>query len=90
MADDEKVFDNSWEAVWKRELNEISDKLKNTEKYSSSEIAHLQARKKELEETIEKHKSKKKDLTGGFAKGQQNIQNMQNMQMAQMMAGQEM
>lgn len=87
MADDEKIFDNSWEAVWKRELNEIVDKLKRTEMYSSSEIARMQARKKLLEETIQKHKIKKKDA---FAAGKQNLVNRNNMQMAQMMTGQEM
>lgn len=84
MSDDAKVFDNSWEAVWKREINELSERLKYPERYSVSEINRMQVRKKELEEAIENRKSKKKDLTGGFAKGKQNIQNMETMQMMQM------
>ncbi len=84
MSDDAKVFDNSWEAVWKREVNELSERLKYPERYSASEINRMQVRKKELEEAIENRKSKKKDLTGGFAKGRQNIQNMETMQMMQM------
>ena len=84
MSDDAKVFDNSWEAVWKREINELSERLKYPERYSTSEINRMQVRKKELEEAIKNRKSKKKDLTGGFAKGKQNIQNMETMQMMQM------
>lgn len=83
MADDDKVFDNSQEAVWQREINELSEQLKHPERYSSSEFVFKQSRKKELEEALAKRKQKK-DLTGAFAKGKQNIQNMETMQMLQM------
>lgn len=86
MADEDKVFDNSQEAVWQREISELSERLKNPERYSSSEINRMQVRKKELEEALAKRKQKK-DLTAGFAKGQQNISNMETMQMAQMLGG---
>lgn len=85
MSDNEKVFDNSWEAVWKREINELSERLKYPERYSASEINRMQVRKKELEEAIENRKSKKKDLTGGFAKGRQNINNMDSAQQQALM-----
>ena len=90
MADDDKVFDNSQEAVWQREINELSERLKKSELYSASEVDFMQSRKKQLEEEIAKRKQKK-DLTGGFAKGQQNIKDkamMNEAQMAQMMGGQ--
>lgn len=90
MADDDKVFDNSQEAVWQREINELSERLKKSELYSASEVDFMQSRKKQLEEEIAKRKQKK-DLTGGFAKGRQNIKDkamMNEAQMAQMMGGQ--
>lgn len=90
MADDDKVFDNSQEAVWQREINELSERLKKSELYSASEVDFMQSRKKQLEEEIAKRKQKK-DLTGGFAKGRQNIKDkamMNEAQMAQMMDGQ--
>lgn len=90
MADDDKAFDNSQEAVWQREINELSERLKKSELYSASEVDFMQSRKKQLEEEIAKRKQKK-DLTGGFAKGQQNIKDkamMNEAQMAQMMGGQ--
>lgn len=90
MADDDKVFDNSQEAVWQREINELSERLKKSELYSASEVDFMQSRKKQLEEEIAKRKQKK-DLTGGFAKGRQNIKDkamMNEAQMAQTMGGQ--
>ena len=90
MADDDKAFDNSQEAVWQREINELSERLKKSELYSASEVDFMQSRKKQLEEEIAKRKQKK-DLTGGFAKGRQNIKDkamMNEAQMAQMMGGQ--
>ena len=90
MADDDKVFDNSQEAVWQREINELSERLKKSELYSASEVDFMQSRKKQLEEEIAKRKQKK-DLTGTFAKGRQNIKDkamMNEAQMAQMMGGQ--
>lgn len=90
MADDDKVFDNSQEAVWQREINELSERLKKSELYSASEVDFMQSRKKQLEEEIAKRKQKK-DLTGGFAKGRQNIKDkamMNEAQMAQAMGGQ--
>ena len=90
MADDDKAFDNSQEAVWQREINELSERLKKSELYSASEVDFMQSRKKQLEEEIAKRKQKK-DLTGGFAKGQQNIKDkamMNEAQMAQAMGGQ--
>ena len=90
MADDDKAFDNSQEAVWQREINELSERLKKSELYSASEVDFMQSRKKQLEEEIAKRKQKK-DLTGGFAKGRQNIKDkamMNEAQMAQAMGGQ--
>lgn len=90
MADDDKVFDNSQESVWQREINELSERLKKSELYSASEVDFMQSRKKQLEEEIAKRKQKK-DLTGAFAKGRQNIKDkamMNEAQMAQMMGGQ--
>ena len=89
MADNDKVFDNSQEAVWQREINELSERLKKSELYSASEVDFMQSRKKQLEEEIAKRKQKK-DLTGGFAKGRQNIKDkamMNEAQMAQQMMG---
>ena len=86
MSDDDKVFDNSQEAVLQREIRELSEQLKYPERYSASEIVFKQSRKKELEEALAKRKQKK-DLTAGFAKGQQNIHNMETVQMAQMLGG---
>ncbi len=83
MADDDKVFDNSQEAVWQREINELSERLKKSELYSASEVDFMQSRKKQLEEEIAKRKQKK-DLTGGFAKGRQNIKDKAMMNEAQM------
>lgn len=86
MSDDDKVFDNSQEAVLQREIRELSEQLQYPERYSASEIVFKQSRKKELEEALAKRKQKK-DLTAGFAKGQQNISNMETVQMAQMLGG---
>ncbi len=85
MSDNEKVFDNSQEAVWQREINQLDEQLKNPERYSASEIEFKKSRKKQLQDAIAKRKQKK-DLTGGFARGQQNVKDkaaMYDMQMAQ-------
>ena len=93
MSDNsENKFDNSWESVWQREIKELDEQIKHPEKYSASEINFKKSRKKQLEELITKRKQKK-DLTTGFANGQQNIKNqaaMNEAQMAQAMAAQGM
>lgn len=93
MSDNNKnTFDNSWESVWMREINELDEQIKHPEKYSASEINFKKSRKKQLEELIAKRKPKK-DLTTVFANGQQNIKNqaaMNEAQMAQAMAAQGM
>ena len=87
MSDNiEKSFDNSEEAVWQREVNELDEKIKRSEYYSASELEYMKSRKKQLEEAIAKKKQPKKDLTGGFAKGQQNIQNMSDAQQQALLA----
>lgn len=85
MSDDAKVFDNSWTAVWQREVNELDEKLKRSEYYSASEVERMKLRKKQLEEAIAKKKQPKKDLTSGFAKGSQNINNMDSAQQQALM-----
>lgn len=85
MSDNEKVFDNSQEAVWQREINELDEQLKNPERYSASEVDFKKMRRKQLQDAIAKRKQKK-DLSGAFARGQQNIKDkaaMNDMQMAQ-------
>lgn len=85
MSDNEKVFDNSQEAVWQREINQLDEQLKNPERYSVSEIEFKKSRKKQLQDAIAKRKQKK-DLSGAFARGQQNVKDkaaMYDMQMAQ-------
>lgn len=92
MSDNKKTWDNSWEAVWQREVDELTEQLKNPARYSASEVAFKQSRKKQLEEAIAKRKQKK-DLTAGFAKGKQNIQDkaaVNQAQMSRVMAGQGM
>lgn len=85
MSDDYvKKFDNSWEAVWQREINELDKKIERSEYYSASEVEFMKSRKKQLEENIAKQKQPKKDLTGGFANGQQNIKKQAAMKEAQM------
>ncbi len=93
MSDDEKKFDNSWEAVWQREVNELEEKLKRSEHYSASEVEYMKSRKKQLEEVIAKRNQPKKNLADGFTKGQQNVKDqaaMKEAQMAQMLGGQGM
>lgn len=94
MSDDNvKKFDNSWEAVWQREINELEEKLKRSEYYSASEVEFMKSRKKQLEEAIAKRNQPKKNLADGFAKGQQNVKDqaaMKEAQMAQFMGGQGM
>ena len=88
MADEEKLYDNSWVAVWKREVYELDEKIKNKERYSAAEVSRMQRRKQELESLIAE-KTQKKDLTGGFASGCKNVKNRANVNMMQMaqMAG---
>ena len=93
MSDNKKDFDNSWEAVWQREINELNEKLKRSEYYSASDVEFMKSRKKQLEEAIAKTKQPKKDLKNSFAKGQQNIKDqaaMKDTQMAQFIGGQGM
>ena len=85
MSDTEKTFDNSWQAVWKRELNEILEELKYPERYSAAQIAHKQLRKKELEKALSANKK------NAFATGQENVKNKANTNTAlsaQMFGGQ--
>lgn len=85
MSDNEKVFDNSQEAIWQREINELDEQLKNPEHYSASDVDFKKLRRKQLQDAIAKRKQKK-DLTGGFARGQQNIKDkaaLNDMQIAQ-------
>ena len=85
MSDNEKVFDNSQEAVWQREINELDEQLKHPERYSASEVDFKKMRRKQLQDAIAKRKQKK-DLSGAFARGQQNVKDkaaMNDMQMAQ-------
>lgn len=83
MADEEKLYDNSWVAVWKREVNELNEKINNKEHYSAAEVSRMQRRKQELEKLIA-NKTKKKDLTGGFARGRENVENQASVNMARM------
>ena len=49
MSDDNvKKFDNSWEAVWQREINELDEKIKRSEYYSASEVEFMKSRKKTI------------------------------------------
>ena len=60
MSDNSKnQFDNSWESVWMREINELDEQIKHPEKYSASEINFKKSHKKQLEELIAKRKPKK-------------------------------
>ena len=83
MADEEKLYDNSWVAVWKREVNELNEKINNKEHYSAAEVSRMQRRKQELEKLIAE-KTQKKDLTAGFSSGCKNIENRANANMMQM------
>ena len=86
MSDNNKnVFDNSWEAVWQREINELDERLKRSEFYSAAEIAHMTARKESLEKALMERKNNK----NAFKAGQQNVVNSANAHDAMMaqMAG---
>ena len=86
MSDNEKIFDNSQEAVWQREINELEERLKRPEYYSASEVKYMQSRKKQLEEAIAKRKQPKKNLKDGFAKGMQNIEDKDSAQQQALLA----
>ena len=91
LDNDEKKFDNSLEAVWQREVNELDEKLKRSEYYSASEVDFMKSRKKQLEEAIAKKKQPKKNLVGAFAAGQQNVKDqaaIKEAQMAEFVGGQ--
>ena len=88
MSDNnQNVFDNSWEAVWQREINELDERLKRSEFYSAAEIAHMTARKESLEKALMEQKNK--NNKNAFKSGQQNVVNSANAHDAMMaqMAG---
>ncbi len=71
MTGSDNLYDNSWEAVWQREINELDDQLKRPEYYSEAEIRYKKYRKNQLEQALAERKNKnKKDA---FKSGQDNV-----------------
>ena len=87
MSEEKNIFDNSWEAVWQREINELTEKLKRSEFYSASEIKHLTARKESLEKALSERKNK--NNKNAFVNAKQNVINQADANTAMMaqMAG---
>lgn len=82
MTDDNKRLDFSQEAVWKREIGELSENLKYPERYSDAEFRFMQSRKAELEKILA-DKNNKKNKFNNATKSVENKSAMIDMANAQ-------